>query len=169
MIHDTVKINLLHLKNSILKLSSEQFVKPLVLLSDSSIGMHARHIIEFYQCLLIGIESGIVNYDNRERDSELEVSPEYCIKIIDEILIEVNKLSLNVDLVLQTSYCTLDSLNKIDVATSVKRELIYNIEHTIHHLAIIKIGIKALDPLITLDESVGVAVSTIRNKNICAQ
>jgi len=49
------------------------------------------------------------------------------------------------------------------------RELQYNIEHAVHHLAIIKIGVKTLEDSFKLDDNFGIAASTIRNKNACAQ
>ncbi|MDX1476670.1 MAG: hypothetical protein R3301_03155 [Saprospiraceae bacterium] len=54
--------------------------------------------------------------------------------------------------------------------SSLERELIYNIEHTIHHLAIIKIGLAIIAPDIPLPAHFGVAPSTVKYKQgICAQ
>ena len=50
------------------------------------------------------------------------------------------------------------------INTSLHRELQYNIEHAVHHLAIIKIGIKSLEDSFKLDDNFGIAASTIRNK-----
>jgi hypothetical protein len=56
------------------------------------------------------------------------------------------------------------------VSSTVGRELIYNIEHTIHHLAIVKIALKAILPSLELPEHFGVAPSTIRHRQeACAQ
>jgi hypothetical protein len=64
----------------------------------------------------------------------------------------------------------MDSVSGLTSQSNIERELMYNIEHTIHHLAIIKIGLNAVAPQIALSEHFGVAPSTIRHKqNICAQ
>jgi hypothetical protein len=42
------------------------------------------------------------------------------------------------------------------------RELVYNIEHVVHHMALVKIGLKELLPDLDLPDDFGVAVSTIR-------
>ena len=56
------------------------------------------------------------------------------------------------------------SNDPIRVASNFERELVYNIEHAIHHMALIKIGIKEVAPQLQLPEGFGVANSTIRHK-----
>ena len=77
-------------------------------------------------------------------------------KIIDEL----PKLNINQTLILQTEF---DQHCKVN--TNVEREILYNLEHCIHHLAIIKIGLKIIKPNFKLPENFGLADSTIRFKN----
>jgi hypothetical protein len=51
------------------------------------------------------------------------------------------------------------------ITTNLHRELAYNIEHAIHHMAIMKIGINEVAPYVRLEENFGVAPSTVRYKN----
>ena len=44
----------------------------------------------------------------------------------------------------------------------------YNLEHAIHHHALIKVGLKIMTK-IELPESFGVAPSTIQYRKVCAQ
>ena len=44
------------------------------------------------------------------------------------------------------------------------RELHYNVEQCIHHLALIKVALKIIRPDIELSESFGVAPSTIQHR-----
>jgi len=46
--------------------------------------------------------------------------------------------------------------------SSIGRELLYAYDHAVHHLAIVKLGIHAEFPGIELDDSMGVASSTLR-------
>jgi hypothetical protein len=55
-----------------------------------------------------------------------------------------------------------DSDDCVTISTNYFRELTYNIEHAIHHMAIMKIGVREIAPYIPLDENFGVAVSTVR-------
>ena len=48
------------------------------------------------------------------------------------------------------------------------REVMYNLEHTIHHLALIKVGIIQFTEIV-LPESFGVAPSTMQHRKQCVQ
>jgi hypothetical protein len=50
------------------------------------------------------------------------------------------------------------------INTNYQRELVYNIEHAVHHMAIMKIGIKEVAAYINLPADFGIAISTIRYK-----
>ena len=39
------------------------------------IGPHLRHCVDHMQCLIRGVESGVVDYDAREREAVLEIDP----------------------------------------------------------------------------------------------
>ena len=62
---------------------------------------------------------------------------------------------------LEVSY---DSDSDIDVMidSNLAREITYNIEHIIHHMALIKIGIRDICPYVELPEGFGIAVSTLK-------
>jgi hypothetical protein len=42
------------------------------------------------------------------------------------------------------------------------REITYNIEHIVHHMALVKIGIKEVCPYVVMPPEFGIAVSTIK-------
>ena len=50
------------------------------------------------------------------------------------------------------------------IPSTFERELVYNIEHTIHHLALIAIGFRAYFPHVSLSEHFGVASSTVAHQ-----
>jgi hypothetical protein len=52
--------------------------------------------------------------------------------------------------------------------TNYYREIVYNLEHTIHHMALIRVGLKELAS-IELPENYGVASATVKHKKSCAQ
>ena len=52
--------------------------------------------------------------------------------------------------------------DEVAIQSSFYRELAYNIEHAIHHMALIKIGVRALRETIKLPDYFGVASSTVR-------
>ena len=54
------------------------------------------------------------------------------------------------------------------IETNYHRELLYNLEHCIHHQALIKVAI-IQNATIAVDENFGVARSTIEYRNQCVQ
>jgi hypothetical protein len=150
--------------NCVVRLMSDsQFSTPLRIFSESSIGMHARHIVEFYQCLLSqNAENQVINYDKRQRDLQLQSNLEYftfTINRIIEQLENLDKATLNTPLSITSDD---EGENATPINSSLGRELQYNLEHTIHHAAFIKIGILSLLPDAYLPKTFGVAPSTIR-------
>ncbi|MGB3079955.1 MAG: hypothetical protein WBB31_12800 [Saprospiraceae bacterium] len=143
---------------------------PLELLSGSTIGQHTRHIIEFYTCLLeqsAGQTDPVINYAQRRRDHQIESQPDHAIGLVNILCTRLNDLVADQNCFLD---CTEHGQENLLVSSTIGRELVYNIEHTIHHLAIVKIALKATHPKIALPEHFGVAPSTIRHRQeACAQ
>jgi hypothetical protein len=57
---------------------------------------------------------------------------------------------------------------QISIPTNFFRELYYNLDHCIHHQALIKVAIN-LSNCIEVDENFGVAKSTIEYRKQCVQ
>ena len=145
------------------QLSREEYTQEIELMSGSTIGQHTRHFIEFFQCLLSQAGRLEVNYCLRERDLNIQEKPETAIQTIDDIANLLEDLDLDKPVQLFTSKDATTS-----IPSTVARELSYNIEHCIHHLALIKIGLKILRPDMALPATFGVAASTIRHRKTLA-
>lgn len=156
-------VNVLTQQKYILNIiSDENFVQKLSILNGSSIGEHTRHIIELFQCLISGYESKIINYEKRERNKITQEKRDFAIDCIDKILFGCR---------LENKPLTLESTiagEPIKIQTQYDRELLYNIEHCIHHQAIIKIGMNELN-IFKIEKNFGIASSTILYKELCAQ
>ena len=157
---------LTQLADALTNVSEEAYKQKSRLLNGSTIGGHTRHVIELFQCLLQGYDSGIVNYEHRKRDLIIETNKNYASDLLLEI---ANKIDLpNAKLLLEGFYND-ESDNEIcSVQTNYFRELIYNLEHCIHHMALIRVGINELCDF-TLPTNFGVAPSTMQYKKLCAQ
>ena len=149
-------------------LDQELYGEPLELLSYASIGEHTRHILEFYLCLLEQSQQGTVNYDQRKRDKAIQNDPAAAATVLAAIVERLQSIDVGKQLQLEICYdADQEVLNIVD--TSLERELVYNLEHVIHHLAIIKIGLAVISPRLKLPEDFGVAPSTMRFRKSCAQ
>ena len=132
-------------------------------LSGGTIGQHTRHIIELFTCLLSGYEEGYVNYEKRKRDIVLETDVTAACRALQSIR---RSVSLP-DKPLQLEVCFEQELSD-QISTNYLRELIYNLEHMIHHMALIRVGIRELINL-NLPDHFGVAPSTLKHrKEVCA-
>ncbi len=148
------------------QVSVAAYCQTLPLLFNSSIGVHSRHFIEFFQCLLEQAQSekGIIDYDKRQRNRQIEEVPKAAIDAIDILIEMLPKCEPNPNLQLQAAY-QIDGNDMLTVQTCFDRELLYNIEHTIHHLAMIKVGLQLAMPNIELPLHFGIAPSTVKYRN----
>jgi len=158
MIKDCIT-NLMEQQELLLKLSDKQYQHQSELLSGASIGQHLRHVVEFYDCLLNGLSQEKINYEKRARSLELENNRETAINKISSIIDHLLTLELNSRLYLEIEDLIID--------TSVERELYYNLEHSIHHQALIKVGLKEQNIGNMVNADFGVAPSTLKYRKQC--
>lgn len=142
------------------KLTPDEFTRPLPVLLDNSIGMHFRHIIEFYEVLMAGAQKKRINYDSRKHDPVLEQNRDLCLERLRGIRQAVD-LDPGLDLALQGSYAR-EGDRIFSLSSNIKRELVYNIEHAIHHMAIIRIALRQEFPNIQVGAAFGYAYSTLK-------
>jgi hypothetical protein len=153
------------LAETIKQLSPSQYIQPCSNLVNNTIGQHVRHIIELFQCLETGYPSDTVNYEKRKRDVTIETDKELALKLLQDIHTDLGRPDKQ--LTLHASYDD-HSEEPIAIPTNYYREVAYNLEHTIHHMALIRVGIKEVSD-ITLPEDFGVASSTVKHRKQCAQ
>lgn len=153
---------LTQLIDSISFLTYDEYIQKIPLLSNSTIGEHTRHIIELFQQLLQGYETASIDYDKRVRNIEIQENIDFSLESIANIICELEKENKN--LKLQTE------LNNFEgrLETNYYRELMYNIEHCVHHQAILKIAFLILGKQ-NLVENFGVAKSTINYRSKCVR
>ena len=161
MLLPSIQHTLTELSNLLAQLSTIDYIEPCPYLSNSSIGEHTRHSIEMFQCLENQYEQGIVNYDKRQRDSKIQTDPKFaqiCIQNVLDNLYKPNK-----KIILQQ---VIDGVT-LAIDSNYERELLYNLEHCIHHQALIKVAVLQNKNLV-IDANFGVARSTIEYRKQCA-
>jgi hypothetical protein len=154
---------LAQLSDFVEQLSEFDFSKPSETLSHATIGQHLRHTLEFFICFEQGYASGVINYDKRSHDVLIETDKFIALSTINRIGNFIQSLVEEKELKLEVGY-DLGKDEFITIKTTAHRELAYNIEHAIHHMAIIKIGIREVAPYVKLSPDFGIAASTIRHK-----
>jgi hypothetical protein len=163
MIFGKVKATIADLVTALDQLSASQYTVSCRTLSGGSVGQHVRHVVELFQCLISGYPAGIVNYDARPRNQAIATGKEMavdCLSAIDMAIALPDKPML-----LETGIDPGDQPGVI--STTYFREIVYNIEHAIHHMALIRIGITEVSD-IRLSREFGVAPSTLKYQAACA-
>ena len=162
MLIPSINTSLNELVSLLVQLPDSEYAKPCVSLSDSTIGEHTRHIIEMFQCLENNYNSGIVNYDKRPRNKLIQTDTDFAISQIKGVQNSLEKGNKKLELE------QIIDEEELRIESNYFRELLYNLEHCIHHQALIKVAILQNDT-IKIDANFGVARSTIEYRNQCAQ
>lgn len=145
------------LRSLLKKLDREQYVQKISFLGNASIGAHTRHIIELLKCVTDGYGPGIVDYINRARDLSIETDHILATREIEQLLLIVDKQDKQMELATENTEATFAKT----VTTTYFREIVYNAEHAIHHLALIRVALRELK-LDIVGDNFGMAYSTIK-------
>lgn len=143
-------------------IDDEKYTKKLRPAFNSAIGGHYRHCLDHFDSLLQGLDSDEVNYDHRARDQRIENDREFALSETTRILracnsIPVSFLDCPINVRCQIRYANADSAL---IGSTVGRELMYAVAHTIHHYALIAVMCGLLDA--TVPDGFGVAPSTLK-------
>ena len=74
-------------------MADEVYARPLPVDCAASIGKHYRHVLDHFLCLREGIRTGKVNYDQRDRDPQLENSVAASRFVTEDLLDQFGSLS----------------------------------------------------------------------------
>lgn len=135
----------------------------------SPIGMHVRHVIEFYQAFFKSLDADCVSgvcYDNRKRNLDFETSKVLAREALQKIVNALKSSDLT-DRDVELSV-VIDPVQPLSILrTSVHRELYHVLDHTIHHMAIIKM--LAAGHGVAFDENFGLANATKKDRQKSAK
>jgi hypothetical protein len=127
-------------------------------------GAHLRHIVEFYECFLDGVESGHIDYDARKRDQAVEGSRRVAKKKISDIIRRLEtSAALRNDAILwvRMEDSPQELIDDPFLMSSPGRELQILSSHTTHHFALIAMTLTAHG--ITVHPNFGMAPATLRH------
>jgi uncharacterized damage-inducible protein DinB len=162
MISQLLQEQLISLQELLKSIKEDDYQYRSAMLGNNSIGQHVRHVAEMIQCLLNGYDQSIVDYDARKRDVRIETDRLFTLSVLQSFIGEIHRPDKG--LTLQQSLCS-ESIH-----TTYYRELHYNMEHAIHHMALIRVALREMN-LDAVSGNFGVAYATIQYKKEqeCAQ
>jgi len=145
------------------QIPSDTYALPLPVLKQNSIGKHCRHILEGLEALLPAAEEQEINYEKRKRQLIYEVDERAFRQRMDELIDALVNYDLN--RIIHVSHEPFPGeLPAEHLHTSIGRELLYNMEHMIHHMAIIRIAACELGIEHLVPENFGIAFSTVQHQ-----
>ena len=127
----------------------------------SSVGAHIRHILDRFHCFLAGMPAGSIDYDARKRDKSIENNLDAATFALVSISRRIDTMAALDDL--GTSITVRESVHHqgaaVTMTSTVGREMMGLVTHSIHHLAIIALIVKSYG--YEMDSDFGKAASTI--------
>lgn len=157
-----------NLKTVLEHLNNQSYTQKNLSLFGSSIGAHCRHIIEFYLCCFEQKKKSKINYDLRKRNKQLELNHKKAIIVIDKIMCLLDSVDSKDNTSLNINICLNNEVSASkEITSSFFRELIYCMDHCIHHQSLIKIALLEQGLIDLVDENFGVAFSTQIHRKTC--
>lgn len=161
--------NLLELKQLLVLLTNSQYTQPINSLSGGTIGQHFRHLLEFYKIISETKADEEFSYDNRNREQKIETDSSYTITVIEKLIADFGAFSSFGNTTMKANF-TQNEAESSSFQSTIERELAYCLEHSIHHQALIKVALIDQEIEHLVNDSFGVAYSTLRNNvTSCAQ
>jgi hypothetical protein len=157
MIFIQITEQLKSLNNLLLLLNDSQYNQKISYLGNASIGSHTRHIIELLKCATDGYTDGTVDYLNRVRDLAIETDKPFAMLQLSLVAYQIIQPDKEMKLVIESAEESVVNY----VTTTYFREIVYNAEHAIHHLALIRVALREMQ-LELVGDDFGMAYSTIK-------
>lgn len=124
------------------------------------IGAHMRHVLEFIEIIAGQHGKGVIDYESRQRNKLYEQDPKVALDAFETALksLSIAVSEKGVDHAVDICEMPAFGMGQVRVPSSLGRELLYAVEHSIHHFAIIAMLAAAHD--IHFDEGFGMAPAT---------
>ena len=132
--------------------------KALTFYQGSNAGKHIRHVLDHLLTFIPSIESGVLDYNRRNRESTVETDWKAAQAQLDDILKTLETLPISeqpLKVISEIDFCEESDQH---FTSNVPREVLYLVNHTVHHVAYIKL--LAANHDIILPEHIGVAPAT---------
>lgn len=158
IINDTISI--LNQLSQVLNTCTKEDYNTIPSFCQSSLGGHVRHIIDHYIQFFDQYETGLVNYDKRDRNEDIQTNPQRANQEVLAIIKKLENPLLHQDSD-QFLYLVGESgSGESQSMSSVSREVLFLLSHSIHHYAILAMILKDMGK--SVQPEFGVAPSTLK-------
>lgn len=125
---------------------------------EGNIGQHLRHVFDHMLAIKLAIADGLVDYDKRDRGNEVETDRLLASQQLSLLRLWIKTEDFDNHRIAVVSEIDCDNTHSMRFDSNLNRELLYVINHTIHHAAHIKLVLTQFG--ITLPAHIGIAPGT---------
>lgn len=126
----------------------------------SSLGGHVRHCLDHFRALCRGAEAGWIDYDDRERGTRVETSRGAALSTIAELRNRLERLDTALlPMTLRVRSGISADGQSLESVSSLGRELVFVLSHTVHHNALLAVMCRTLG--VPIPDEFGYAPSTL--------
>lgn len=148
-------------------LTDEEYARRPVGVVASSVGGHVRHNLDHVAALLRGLRAGEIDYDRRDRGTDVERDRVAALAEVRRLGREVAAFPWGeAPAVVRLTALVAPDRSPVEAATSPDRELAFVVSHTVHHNAVIGIAARLLG--VEPPAGFGYAPSTVAHRRIRA-
>lgn len=119
------------------ELTDADYTSPPARVKSGSVGEHIRHNLDHIRALLDGLVRGSVDYDARERGTDIECSRDAARQEIARLRKQLADASPRPDCAVRVRSTIRSDGQTADTSSTFGRELLFVFSHTVHHNAMI--------------------------------
>lgn len=125
---------------------------------EANVGQHIRHVFDHMLAIKLAVEEGVVDYDKRDRGNEVETDRLMASQQLSLLRLWIQTEDFDDRRVSVASEIDCANTKRMHFDSNLNREILYVINHTIHHAAHIKLVLAQFG--INLPAHIGVAPGT---------
>ena len=119
-------------------LNDEQYGLKQEAVFGGAIGGHVRHSLDHVQSIIDAMQTGTLDYDHRLRGTKVESDRWAALDVIRRLVAQLGGAKYEgLDRELKLRSIVSAEMDTMEVTTTLSRELIYVLSHTVHHNAMI--------------------------------
>tara|TARA_R100001377_G_scaffold68484_1_gene43760 strand:+ start:480 stop:1007 length:528 start_codon:yes stop_codon:yes gene_type:complete len=125
---------------------------------EANVGQHIRHVFDHMLAIKLAVEEGVVDYDKRDRGNEVETDRLMASQRLSLLRLWIQTEDFDNCKITVASEIDCESTQRMHFDSNLNREILYVINHTIHHAAHIKLVLAHFG--INLPAHIGIAPGT---------
>ncbi len=142
---DAVICVLRELADFLESMADDQYAQKPVGPIQSSIGGHVRHCLDHVAALLVASRTGTLNYDLRERGTDIENDRRAAVMLIFRQMDDLKRLHSRFhDRPIRLRALLSPGAPELETSTTISRELAFVLSHTVHHNSLIAVAASLL-------------------------